>query len=155
MSRIRGRTGPRGTHRTLVGSVGQDGFSANGVEVRPRGRAAFVHIRWSGNSRRRRVVGSVGDAQPAADQPGEAHPDDLAEVIDGLNADPEIHGILLQLPLPSHLDPDAFVDRISPYKDVDGLTATSVGMLAQNRPRYVPCTPAGVQQILLRSGVET
>lgn len=83
-----------------------------------------------------------------------AEPDDLEEIIDSLNADPSIHGILLQLPLPDHLDEDAFLRRIDPAKDVDGLHPFNQGLLMQGRPRFVPCTPFGVQQMLLRSGVE-
>jgi methylenetetrahydrofolate dehydrogenase (NADP+) / methenyltetrahydrofolate cyclohydrolase len=68
--------------------------------------------------------------------------------LDGLNADPEVTGILLQLPLPGHLDPGAALTRIDPAKDVDGLTDVSAGRLAAGRPGLRPCTPSGVIELL-------
>ena len=81
-------------------------------------------------------------------------PDDLEELIDSLNADPSIHGILLQTPIPKHLDEPAFLERIDPNKDVDGLTSRNQGMLMRGQPRFISCTPYGVQQLLVRSGYE-
>jgi methylenetetrahydrofolate dehydrogenase (NADP+) / methenyltetrahydrofolate cyclohydrolase len=83
-----------------------------------------------------------------------AEPDDLEELIDSLNADPSIHGILLQTPIPSHLDEAAFLARIDPSKDVDGLHPVNQGLLMQGSPRFIPCTPYGVQQLLVRTGTE-
>jgi methylenetetrahydrofolate dehydrogenase (NADP+) / methenyltetrahydrofolate cyclohydrolase len=77
----------------------------------------------------------------------------LLELVDELNADPAVDGILVQLPLPDAIDQDAVVDRIDVGKDVDGLTAASAGLLAQGRPALVPCTPAGVLELLRDSGV--
>lgn len=71
----------------------------------------------------------------------------LARVAE-LNGDPQVHGILCQLPLPPHLDAEAIVQAIAPMKDVDGLTATSMGRLALGTPRFVPCTPAGILEML-------
>ena len=84
----------------------------------------------------------------------QADPDDLEELLVALNHDPSVHGILLQLPLPPHLDEDHFLRLIDPIKDVDGLHPFNQGLLMQGRPRYVSCTPLGVQQLLLRSGIE-
>ena len=72
----------------------------------------------------------------------------LMETIDRLNADERVDGILVQLPLPPHLDADAVMARIRPDKDVDGFTSVSAGLLAQGRPHLVPCTPAGVMRLL-------
>jgi methylenetetrahydrofolate dehydrogenase (NADP+)/methenyltetrahydrofolate cyclohydrolase len=72
----------------------------------------------------------------------------LAEAIDRLNADPEVTGILVQLPLPSHLDEEAVIARIDPDKDVDGLTEANAGRLATGRPGLRPCTPSGVIALL-------
>jgi len=76
----------------------------------------------------------------------------LAE-IDRLNADPEVDGILLQLPLPAQLDSKALLDRIDPAKDVDGFHPVNVGRLQQGRPCLVPCTPAGVIRLLDASAI--
>jgi len=69
-----------------------------------------------------------------------------------LNADPAIDGILVQLPPPDHIDADAVIAAINPDKDVDGLTATNAGLLAGGRPGLVPCTPAGVIELLDHQG---
>lgn len=81
--------------------------------------------------------------------------EELAELIDALNEDDRVDGILLQLPLPGHLDQDPLISAIDPAKDVDGLTPTNAGLLAQGRPEaMVPCTPAGVMELLAEAGVE-
>jgi len=73
---------------------------------------------------------------------------ELSAVIALLNADDDVDGILLQLPLPAPLDSRAFLDLIDPAKDVDGFHPTNVGLLHQGRPRFVPCTPAGILELL-------
>jgi methylenetetrahydrofolate dehydrogenase (NADP+)/methenyltetrahydrofolate cyclohydrolase len=78
----------------------------------------------------------------------------LNDLISELNSDPRVHGILLQLPLPKGLDPDEAVQLVDPSKDVDGLTASSAGMLALGRPRLVPCTALGVAVLLQRSDIQ-
>lgn len=81
---------------------------------------------------------------------------ELLDVIDGLNADPAIHGILVQMPLPAHLDTEAAILRIDPAKDVDGLHPVNLGKLAMEDPTgFAPCTPAGCQRMLIESGIET
>ena len=80
--------------------------------------------------------------------------DGLLALIDELNADDEVDGVLVQLPLPSGLDQDRVISRVDPAKDVDGLTATNAGLLAQGRRGLVPCTPAGVVELLRDTGVE-
>ena len=80
---------------------------------------------------------------------GDVSPDSLAELIRSLNADERVHGILLQLPLPGHLDQDEFISLIDPAKDVDGLTPVNAGLLMQGREEaMVPCTPEGVMELL-------
>ncbi len=89
--------------------------------------------------------------EPAADV-SEA---ELAALIDSLNADDQVHGILLQLPLPPHLDQAVLVPRIAPAKDVDGLTPVNAGLLVQDQiGAMVPCTPAGVMELLSEAGVD-
>lgn len=87
------------------------------------------------------------------DLPETATQEELEGVLDGLNADPEIHGILVQLPLPDHLDEDAILHRIRPDKDVDGFHPMNVGALSVGRRDIMtPCTPTGVIEMLMRSG---
>jgi methylenetetrahydrofolate dehydrogenase (NADP+)/methenyltetrahydrofolate cyclohydrolase len=78
---------------------------------------------------------------------------ELEDEVDRLNADDSVDGILLQLPLPSHLDSKALLDRIDPRKDVDGFHPVNVGRLQQGRPCLVPCTPMGVIRLLESSGI--
>jgi methylenetetrahydrofolate dehydrogenase (NADP+)/methenyltetrahydrofolate cyclohydrolase len=86
--------------------------------------------------------------------PNETSEVDLLAVIDGLNRDPLVHGILCQLPLPRHIRTDVVVRRIDPAKDVDGLHPMNVGKLVLGDPTgFRPATPFGVQQLLLRSGI--
>ena len=81
---------------------------------------------------------------------------ELLAVIDELNAKPEIHGILVQMPLPKHLDTDEVIRRIDPAKDVDGLHPVNLGKLAMDDSTgFAPCTPAGCQRMLIESGIET
>jgi methylenetetrahydrofolate dehydrogenase (NADP+)/methenyltetrahydrofolate cyclohydrolase len=78
---------------------------------------------------------------------------ELEAIMASLASDPSIHGILLQLPLPSGLDPEPVVRLIPVEKDVDGLTPLSVGELARGTPRFIPCTPFGIVELLDRSGI--
>ena len=79
--------------------------------------------------------------------------DALLEVISRLNADRNVHGILVQLPLPPHLDENAVLAAIRPEKDVDGFHTVNAGLLFQGRPGAVPCTPAGIMMLLRQTGL--
>lgn len=79
---------------------------------------------------------------------------ELEALIDKLALDDSVSGILIQLPLPRHLDADSLISRIPPGKDVDGLTTTSAGLLSQGKPGLRPCTPLGVVELLDRSGID-
>lgn len=82
--------------------------------------------------------------------------DELLAQVHALNEDPAIHGILVQMPVPKHVDPDVIIRHIRPEKDVDGFHPVNVGkLLIGERDGFAPCTPAGVQELLVRSGVET
>src|SRR4051812_49421113 len=82
--------------------------------------------------------------------------DELLAIVDGLNDDPKIHGILVQMPLPKQINPDAIVRRIRPDKDVDGFHPVNVGkLLIGEKDGFAPCTPAGVLYMLEASGVKT
>ncbi len=79
---------------------------------------------------------------------------EVVSLVEALGADEEVDGILVQLPPPDHIDPDVVVNAIDPAKDVNGLTPASAGMLASGRPGLVPCTPAGVVELLDHEGFD-
>jgi methylenetetrahydrofolate dehydrogenase (NADP+)/methenyltetrahydrofolate cyclohydrolase len=89
------------------------------------------------------------------DLPADTSQEDLIKLINNLNKDPKIHGILVQLPLPKHLNEEEVLYAIDPKKDVDGFHPVNVGKLMIGEPDYLPCTPAGIQQLLIRTGIET
>ena len=93
---------------------------------------------------------SVKESIPAA-----TSEEDLLALIDKYNKDPKIHGILVQLPLPKHINESKVLLAIDPKKDVDGFHPVNVGMMVAGNPYFLPCTPSGVQQLLIRSGIET
>ena len=80
---------------------------------------------------------------------------EVTSLLDCLNEDESVHGILVQLPLPDQMDPLRIASAIDPAKDVDGLHPDNVGLLLIGAPRFVPCTPAGIQRMLIESGVTT
>ena len=80
---------------------------------------------------------------------------DLLQLIDDLNADDAVHGILVQLPLPDHMNENAVLYKIDPDKDVDGFHPVNVGRLMIGEARFPPCTPAGIQEMIVRSGTPT
>ena len=79
---------------------------------------------------------------------------ELLNLIKDLNQDPEIHGILVQLPLPDHINEEKVLYAIDPKKDVDGFHPVNIGRMMIGAPCFLPCTPAGIQQLLLRNGIE-
>ncbi|MFB6091898.1 MAG: bifunctional methylenetetrahydrofolate dehydrogenase/methenyltetrahydrofolate cyclohydrolase [Haloquadratum sp.] len=85
----------------------------------------------------------------------DAPADELFATVDELNADPSVHGILVQMPVPDHVDEREVLRRIDPAKDVDGFHPENVGRLVAGHPRYKPCTPHGVQKLLEAADVET
>ncbi|RLG71234.1 MAG: bifunctional methylenetetrahydrofolate dehydrogenase/methenyltetrahydrofolate cyclohydrolase FolD [Methanobacteriota archaeon] len=84
--------------------------------------------------------------------PEETTEEELLELIDKLNRDSSVHGILVQLPLPKHIDEEKILLAIDPEKDVDGFHPYNVGRLVIGKPKFLPCTPAGIQEMLIRSG---
>ena len=79
---------------------------------------------------------------------------EVDDAVAGMAADPDVHGILVQLPLPEGLDPEPVLDLVPPDKDIDGLTERSMGRLLRGRPGHVPCTPKGVMRLLERYGTD-
>jgi len=108
-------------------------------------------------------VGAKEKASKAAGMHGETirlpastGQDELLALVERLNADPAVHGILVQMPLPTHIDPDTVIRHILPEKDVDGFHPVNVGkLLIGHTDGFVSCTPAGVIELLVRSGVDT
>jgi methylenetetrahydrofolate dehydrogenase (NADP+) / methenyltetrahydrofolate cyclohydrolase len=111
--------------------------------------ASAIYVR-----RKREACEEVGIASFHHEPGGEVSSDALAELLRTLNDDERVHGILLQLPLPDHLDDEELTKLIDPAKDVDGLTPVNAGLLAQGGDGLVPCTPAGVMELLRHSGAE-
>jgi methylenetetrahydrofolate dehydrogenase (NADP+)/methenyltetrahydrofolate cyclohydrolase len=96
----------------------------------------------------------IGIKSLAYELPEETTQEELLALVDRLNNDSSVHGILCQLPLPAHIDEDAVINAISPKKDVDGFHPHNVGSLVIGQQGFVSCTPAGIIQLLKRSGVE-
>jgi methylenetetrahydrofolate dehydrogenase (NADP+)/methenyltetrahydrofolate cyclohydrolase len=111
--------------------------------------ASQVYVRRKGV-----VAGRIGFVHRQIDLPEDASQETVHAIIDELNADDAIDGILVQLPLPRHLDAVAAVERIDVVKDVDGLTTANIGRLAQGRRNMVACTPKGVMRLLSDAGAE-
>jgi methylenetetrahydrofolate dehydrogenase (NADP+)/methenyltetrahydrofolate cyclohydrolase len=100
-----------------------------------------------------RACEETGVLSRQIDLPADVAEAALLEQVERLNADPEIHGILVQLPLPRAVSSERVVKAIAPEKDVDGFHPCNMGLLAAGRPRFVPCTPKAVMAILDREGV--
>lgn len=103
---------------------------------------------------KKRACAYIGIRSESYELPEETTQEELITLIERLNADDKIHGILVQLPVPKHIDENTIIKAISPNKDVDGFHPQSVGALSIGQPGFVSCTPAGVIQLLKRSRVE-
>jgi methylenetetrahydrofolate dehydrogenase (NADP+)/methenyltetrahydrofolate cyclohydrolase len=104
---------------------------------------------------KRKVCAALGVRSIAHDLDASTNRDTLLGLVRALNADDAVDGILMQSPLPPHLDENEVINLIDPAKDVDGFHPVNVGRLLIGQPCFVSCTPAGVQELLVRSGVET
>jgi methylenetetrahydrofolate dehydrogenase (NADP+) / methenyltetrahydrofolate cyclohydrolase len=102
---------------------------------------------------KQKQAGEVGMVSKGVELPATASQTEVTDVVASLAADPSVHGILVQLPLPAGLDDHAVIDLIPPSKDVDGLTAASLGRLVRGEPGLVPCTPRGCMLLLAEYGV--
>ena len=113
--------------------------------------ASAVYVRSKG-----KACDEAGMASETIRLPATTTQDELLRHIDRLNADPLVHGILVQMPLPKHIDPDTVLRRMNPAKDVDGFHPINVGkLLIGEKDGFAPCTPAGVQEMLVRTGIDT
>lgn len=104
-------------------------------------------------SAKQKASAEVGIRSERLDLPADISQRDLVEHIERLNADTGVHGYLIQLPLPGHLDVRELHEAMSPDKDVDGLTPVSVGRMVRAEPTFLPCTPLGIVELLSRSGI--
>jgi methylenetetrahydrofolate dehydrogenase (NADP+)/methenyltetrahydrofolate cyclohydrolase len=135
--------------RQRVASLGRSGVTPGLAAVRVGEDAASkVYVR-----NKVRACTEAGLHSEVHVLPGDCRQDAVMERIEGLNRDPLVHGILLQLPLPRHLDSERIMQSIAPHKDVDGLTWHSLGALLAGHPSFEPCTPAGVMVMLERAGI--
>jgi methylenetetrahydrofolate dehydrogenase (NADP+) / methenyltetrahydrofolate cyclohydrolase len=105
-------------------------------------------------SHKRKDCEEVGFLSEAYDMPADTSQDELTALIDRLNDEPSIDGILVQLPLPEHLDASLLLERIRPDKDVDGFHPYNIGRLAQRMPLLRPCTPKGIMALLKSTGAD-
>ena len=111
--------------------------------------ASCVYVR-----NKKKACEYVGIKSVSHELPEETTEAELLELIDKLNNDDTINGILVQLPLPAHMDENKVIDAISPYKDVDGFHLMNVGALSTGQKGFISCTPYGIIQLLKRSGIE-
>ena len=109
--------------------------------------ASAVYVR-----NKQRAATEAGMSASDIKLPEDTSQSDLLAHVEAVNNDPAVHGLLVQLPLPGHISENAVIESISPMKDVDGLHPFSMGRLMAGRPRFVPATPSGVQQLLMRWG---
>jgi len=111
--------------------------------------ASAVYVRS-----KRRSCAKIGFESRHHHLPAETSQADLVQLVEDLNSDASVHGILVQLPLPSQMDSDAVIDAIALHKDVDGFHPRSVGHLALKKEGFVSCTPAGIMRLLEESGID-
>jgi methylenetetrahydrofolate dehydrogenase (NADP+) / methenyltetrahydrofolate cyclohydrolase len=110
--------------------------------------ASQVYVR-----NKQKACEKAGIASQLHRPPAATTTDQLLALIDRLNHDPAVHGILVQLPLPKQIDETRVLEAIDPLKDVDAFHPENVGRIVQGRPRFLPCTPHGVQQMLIRGNI--
>jgi methylenetetrahydrofolate dehydrogenase (NADP+) / methenyltetrahydrofolate cyclohydrolase len=143
---------------TLQGEIAQEVARFTQATGRKPGLAAVlvgdnpasqVYVR-----NKRKACDKVGMENWLYELPGTASQVDLLPLIDRLNRDPAVSGILVQLPLPPQIDEAAIIQAVAPLKDVDGFGPVNLGLLAAGHPRFLPCTPFGIQQLLVRNNVE-
>jgi methylenetetrahydrofolate dehydrogenase (NADP+)/methenyltetrahydrofolate cyclohydrolase len=148
---------------TAIGKAIREELKAEVAEMKTRGvvpglsvvlvgedPASQVYVKMKG-----KAADELGMTSETIRLPAETTEAELLALLDRLNADPKVHGILVQLPLPKHMDSGKVLLRMKPEKDVDGFHPVNVGKLViGDRSGFRPCTPVGVQELLLRSGVD-
>ena len=128
--------------------TGQHGFAPHlAVVLVGEDPASKVYVR-----NKHRAAAEAGMTSSDITMPDSTTQEDLIAEVRKLGEDPNVHGILVQLPLPDHLDQYPVIEAISPLKDVDALHPFNVGLLSQGRERFAPATPAGIREMLVRDG---
>ncbi len=132
------------------------------AELKSQGREVCLAVIQVGDNpastvyvgNKKKACAYVGIKSLAYELPGETSEEELLSLVRELNGKEDVHGILVQLPLPDHIDEDKVIRTIAPEKDVDGFHPQSVGALSIGQPGFVSCTPAGIIQLLKRSDIE-
>lgn len=132
-------------------------------QLEAQGKTACLAVVQVGNdpassvyvNNKKKACAYIGIRSRSYELPENTSQEELVRLVEDLNADGEVNGILVQLPLPAHIDEDLIIRTISPDKDVDGFHPVSVGRLWIGEKGFVSCTPAGIIQLLRRSGIET
>jgi methylenetetrahydrofolate dehydrogenase (NADP+)/methenyltetrahydrofolate cyclohydrolase len=139
----------------------QDAIAGEVAELRGKiGKVPGLHVILVGSNaasqvyvkNKHRTCEKLGFASVVHEMPEDTAAEKLLGLIDELNADADVHGILVQLPLPAHIDAQKVMMRISPEKDVDGFHPVNMGRLVAGDPLFVPCTPAGIMELIARTG---
>ena len=139
----------------------KDELKAEVQELAAEGRRACLAVVQVGTdpastvyvNNKKKACAYIGIESRAFELPEETTEEELVSLVERLNQDPEVNGILVQLPLPAHIDEDRIIRTISPDKDVDGFHPVSVGRLWIGEKGFLSCTPAGIIQLLKRSGI--
>lgn len=147
--------------KAISGKI-KDELKAEVEKKKAEGRQATLAVIQVGDdpastvyvNNKKKACAYIGIESKSYELPEETTQDELTGLIDRLNDDPKITGILVQLPVPKHIDDDAIIRRISPEKDVDGFHPMSVGALCIGEKGFVSCTPAGVMKLLEYSGID-
>ena len=140
----------------------KDELKAEVAKLKEEGKECALAVIQVGNDpassvyvgNKKRACEYIGIRSLAYELPEETTEDELLAIIDKLNLDENVHGVLCQLPLPKHIDEEKVIKRISPKKDVDGFHPENVGSLVVGQKGFVSCTPAGIIQLLKRSNVD-
>ena len=111
--------------------------------------ASAIYVR-----NKRRACAEVGMFSETFELPADTAQSEVLNLLEQLNRDPRFHGILVQLPLPQQIDTQTAIETVDPAKDVDGIHPINIGRLAQGRSHFIPGTPGGIQQLLLRNGYD-
>lgn len=146
----------------LISQQIKDELKEKVSELRKEGKEICLAVIQVGNDpastvyvgNKKKACEYIGIKSLAYELPEATTEEELLSIIDKLNCDSNVHGILVQLPVPAHINEDRIINAISPEKDVDGFHPASVGALSIGQKGFVSCTPAGVIQLLKRSGIE-